>query len=73
MEADLRTYALQYGIANSSIEFYVAPASTRQQWRISAFPTVVVLNSRGVVSMEQPGAMTLAQLTAAVEAASDQR
>lgn len=72
MEADLHTYTLQYGIANSGIKFYVAPASTQQRWSISVFPTVIVLNSRGVVSTEQPGAMTLAQLTAAVEAASDQ-
>lgn len=72
MEADLRTYTAKYGIARSGINFYVAPASTQQQWHIAAFPTVVVLTSDGTVSMQQSSAMTLAQLNAAVQSASTQ-
>lgn len=70
MEVELRTYIIKYALAQSGINFYAAPSSTQRQWHISAFPTVVVLNSDGIVSLQQPGAMTLAELTAAVHDAS---
>ncbi len=70
MEADLRGYVAKYKLASSGINFYVAPASIQEQWHVSAFPTVVVLNPQGIVTQQQTGAMTATQLAAAVAGAS---
>jgi len=66
MVKGLREYVLEYGIGNRGIDFYVATGQTRQQWHITALPTVIVLDSRGVVTLQHPGAMTLSELAAAI-------
>lgn len=66
MESDLRTYVADYRLNGSDASFFVAPSSTQTKWRISALPTVVVLNTHGTVSVAHPGAMTIGQLSAAV-------
>lgn len=67
METAMRLYAAKYGIASSGIHFYVAPTSTRQQWHVTAFPTIIVLNAHRIVALQQARAMTLSQLSAAVD------
>lgn len=70
MEAVLHQYMAKYHLqGDPGVSAYVAPQATQAAWKVTGFPTVVVLNAQGTVVWASQGGMTLSQLTQRIKSA----
>lgn len=70
MESVMQQYVKAFGTLSApSIHVYVAPASTRQAWQVTMFPTLAFINHAGRVAVAPPGAQTLPQAQADLQQA----